>query len=687
MANITIRSNSAQVNPNFGQHVTPSVNTAGIEANARAIGAMGNVIGGIRAEIDKHREQQEALRIMNATNAVNLQLGELRSDMEKNMQGSNGVNAQEYFNTQAAKIVNDAYAKSGIRYKVGENAFRKAVGSTVTQGSVWARNFQNRQQDVVNMTSFDLLVDNSITDVMQGGSLRDNLDKVDFFMRSALNYKPEEQLEQIRKATNDKIAGALVQDAITHNDYLRGGQILSEFGSDISSQIKLRLGNSLYKNQEYTENRSIAKTVTDMCYGKNMTDDEKRELIRQNAQVPEGTVRFKQGVSFDNLKPNTTAGMKALAGFFESRGIDFIVTSANEGYAGHASGARSHGAGAKADWASDALEKMTKQERESLFREAENLFGITINNEIDNPSPNSTGAHIDVDFTDFNKSGMSEMRVDQVLGQVKSEEAYRARQDAIYQDNLVKDAINTLFTMQQQGASYEEAESWARNEANGDATKYDKLMSSANHMYGGRGRSTTAGQTGGTNKLSMDEERDLEFKIDNGRMPQEELQKYLADRNINPSDSQKWINRNDKARRGEGEYSYNWSGLISAVRERMGKGKVSDEDAMSLVEYAKEVVRGYIEKNNRLPSTDYILDEMQKALTKGKYGGINAPGLIFSTPYREIDLRNHGIWKAELEKDANDRETGNVIVYRYGDLEPVVLTGKEFNAEMESKVK
>jgi phosphate-selective porin len=118
-------------------------------------------------------------------------------------------------------------------------------------------------------------------------------------------------------------------------------------------------------------------------------------------------IRNNNNVDLSNAKQNTIAGLNHISDIFQkATGKPLIVTSGNDGDM-HASGEFSHGNGWKVDVSGNGLED--PKIRYPFIKQSENL-GITVRDEYDNPSPNSTGGHLDLTFNGYKGSRPTQSR-------------------------------------------------------------------------------------------------------------------------------------------------------------------------------------------------------------------------------------------------------------------------------------
>ena len=111
-------------------------------------------------------------------------------------------------------------------------------------------------------------------------------------------------------------------------------------------------------------------------------------------------------VSMNGVRDTTLNGLQDLADWYkEHTGEDLLVTSGTDGDMHAVAQRGSHYSGDKLDVASDALEN---EEFRQQFIDYANSKGIKVLDEYANPSANSTGGHLDLDFTGYNgKSAFS----------------------------------------------------------------------------------------------------------------------------------------------------------------------------------------------------------------------------------------------------------------------------------------
>lgn len=112
--------------------------------------------------------------------------------------------------------------------------------------------------------------------------------------------------------------------------------------------------------------------------------------------------RLDDSVDVENVQDVTKAGLADIADvYYNTFGVPLTVTSGNDSGV-HADGPHSHYAGVKLDVSGGVLDDAKK--RHAFIEECEKR-GIEVLDEYEHPSPNSTGGHLDLDFTNYNGGG------------------------------------------------------------------------------------------------------------------------------------------------------------------------------------------------------------------------------------------------------------------------------------------
>ena len=561
MTKIIVRSNQSSVNPAFGgQRVGVEYNDAGNRAAANMYGTIGKAFNAGLDILNKEQEQNEALRVAKATNEFNLELGKLKVDYMQKRQGSNSAGIINDFLKDANVLTERIYAKSGIRYKLGEQAFKRITDNTLATDGVQLYKFQEQETQKYKQNVFDQSADNLINGVIDGESLLENYPIMEGLYKSMFTDIPEEQYKKVEKEMADRYATVLVNDAVNRNNYELAEDRLSYFRKKISPDLRTKLEATLYSEQEYIEDTEIAKQMAK----NNISDPEAQDAFINNyvnakGAIPEGKYTFNPGVSFEGMQESAVQGIKGITGILNQYGIDDVyITSTKNDYSGHAPGS-AHYEGRGVDLASDKLAALDESSRNILADRMERAFpGLKVLNEYDDPSDYSTGGHFHLDFTNYKgesrigASGMSARRMNrikQMAATMRNDEERRIKEQ---EDVAFNNALNTVYDMYQQGIPYENALEKIKSMVGLDFQAGNRLKTAANFYYGSNGT-----------KASDVEMSILKSRLAAGTFPDLESLTQTCDK-LKLSTDQKYRMQEEysKYKNGEGMYKHDLNGYI-----------------------------------------------------------------------------------------------------------------------------
>ena len=420
MTKIIVRSNQSSVNPTAsGQRVGVEYNDAGNRAAANMYGTIGKAFNAGLDVLNKEQEQNEALRVAKATNEFNLELGKLKVDYMQKRQGSNSVGVINDFLKDANVLSERIYAKSGIRYKLGEQAFKRITDNTLATDGVQLYKFQEQETQKYKQNVFDQSADNLINGVIDGESLLENYPIMEGLYRSMFPDLPKEQYKQVETEMANRYAAILVNDAVNQNNYTLAEDRLSYFRNKISPEVRTKLEAALYSEQEYVENSELSKQLVDIPPDE--WDAYLENYAKGKGNITEGKYTFNPGVSFEGMQENAVQGIKGITGILNQYGIDDVyITSTKNDYSGHAPGS-AHYEGVGVDVDSTKLGELDESSRNILADRMERAYpGLKVFNEYDDPSDYATAGHFHLDFTNYKgesrlgASGLSARRRDQI---------------------------------------------------------------------------------------------------------------------------------------------------------------------------------------------------------------------------------------------------------------------------------
>lgn len=561
MTKIIVRSNQSSVNPAFGgQRVGVEYNDAGNRAAANMYGTIGKAFNAGLDILNKDQEQNEALRVAKATNEFNLELGKLKVDYMQKRQGSNSAGVINDFLKDANVLTERIYAKSGIRYKLGEQAFKRITDNTLATDGVQLYKFQEQETQKYKQNVFDQSADNLINGVIDGESLLENYPIMEGLYKSMFPNLPEEQYKKVEKEMADRYATLLVNDAVSRNNYELAEDRLSYFRKKISPDLRTKLEATLYSEQEYIEDTEIAKQMAK----NNISDPEAQDAFINNyvnakGTIPEGKYTFNPDVSFEGMQESAVQGIKGITGILNQYDIDDVyITSTKNDYSGHAPGS-AHYEGRGVDVASDKLAALDESSRNILADRMERAFpGLKVLNEYDDPSDYSTGGHFHLDFTNYKgesrigASGMSARRMNrikQMAATMRNDEERRIKEQ---EDVAFNNALNTVYDMYQQGIPYENALEKIKSMVGLDFQAGNRLKTAANFYYGSNGT-----------KASDVEMSILKSRLAAGTFPDlESLMQTCDELKLSTDQKYRMQEEYSKYKNGEGMYKHDLNGYI-----------------------------------------------------------------------------------------------------------------------------
>ncbi|WP_418948287.1 hypothetical protein [Phascolarctobacterium faecium] len=646
MTKIIVRSNQSSVNPTAGgQRVGVEYNDAGNRAAANMYGTIGKAFNAGLDVLNKEQEQNEALRVAKATNEFNLELGKLKVDYMQKRQGSNSAGVINDFLKDANVLSERIYAKSGIRYKLGEQAFKRITDNTLATDGVQLYKFQEQETQKYKQNVFDQSADNLINGVIDGESLLENYPIMEGLYRSMFPDLPEEQYKQVETEMANRYAAILVNDAVNRDNYKLARDRLSYFRDKISPEVRTKLKAALYSEQEYVENSDAAKELV----RRNITDPEEQNaflvnFFKSKGTVPEGKYTFKDGVSFEGMQENAVQGIKGITGILNQYDIDDVyITSTRYDYSGHAPGS-AHYEGVGADIASDKLAELDKSSRNIVADELERAYpGLKVLNEYDDPSDYATAGHFHLDFTNYKgesrlgASGLSARRMDRIKQMAETMMADNKRRIKAQNDLVFNNAVNTVYEMYQQGISYEDALKEIKSMVGLDFQTGNKLKTAANFFY------ESGGKSSGAKASSTTVDRVNDMLGNHVFRSREEYLNFSKVQGFNEDQIYEANKTYDKYLKGEGIFKYDWDDDI----RRQVVGDIKDDSAqkaawIGALPELKEWVVSESQKTGAVPTRYQVIEKGKDIITKRPVGYMKARGTwVDSDELVELSLADY----------------------------------------------
>ena len=643
MTKIIVRSNQSSVNPTAGgQHVGVEYNDAGNRAAANMYGTIGKAFNAGLDVLNKEQEQNEALRVAKATNEFNLELGKLKVDYMQKRQGSNSAGVINDFLKDANVLSERIYAKSGIRYKLGEQAFKRITDNTLATDGVQLYKFQEQETQKYKQNVFDQSADNLINGVIDGESLLENYPIMEGLYRSMFPDLPKEQYKQVETEMANRYAAILVNDAVNQNNYTLAEDRLSYFRNKISPEVRTKLEAALYSEQEYVENSELSKQLVDIPPDE--WDAYLENYAKGKGNITEGKYTFNPGVSFEGMQENAVQGIKGITGILNQYDIDDVyITSTRYDYSGHAPGS-AHYEGVGADIASDKLAELDKSSRNIVADELERAYpGLKVLNEYDDPSDYATAGHFHLDFTNYKgesrlgASGLSARRMDRIKQMAETMMADNKRRIKAQNDLVFNNAVNTVYEMYQQGISYEDALKEIKSMVGLDFQTGNKLKTAANFFY------ESGGKSSGAKASSTTVDRVNDMLGNHVFRSREEYLNFSKVQGFNEDQIYEANKTYDKYLKGEGIFKYDWDDDI----RRQVVGDIKDDSAqkaawIGALPELKEWVVSESQKTGAVPTRYQVIEKGKDIITKRPVGYMKARGTwVDSDELVELSLADY----------------------------------------------
>ena len=537
------------------------------------------------------------------------------------------------------------YAKSGIRYKLGEQAFKRITDNTLATDGVQLYKFQEQETQKYKQNVFDQSADNLINGVIDGESLLENYPIMEGLYRSMFPDLPEEQYKQVETEMANRYAAILVNDAVNRDNYKLARDRLSYFRDKISPEVRTKLKAALYSEQEYVENSDAAKELV----RRNITDPEEQNaflvnFFKSKGTVPEGKYTFKDGVSFEGMQENAVQGIKGITGILNQYDIDDVyITSTRYDYSGHAPGS-AHYEGVGADIASDKLAELDKSSRNIVADELERAYpGLKVLNEYDDPSDYATAGHFHLDFTNYKgesrlgASGLSARRMDRIKQMAETMMADNKRRIKAQNDLVFNNAVNTVYEMYQQGISYEDALKEIKSMVGLDFQTGNKLKTAANFFY------ESGGKSSGAKASSTTVDRVNDMLGNHVFRSREEYLNFSKVQGFNEDQIYEANKTYDKYLKGEGIFKYDWDDDI----RRQVVGDIKDDSAqkaawIGALPELKEWVVSESQKTGAVPTRYQVIEKGKDIITKRPVGYMKARGTwVDSDELVELSLADY----------------------------------------------
>lgn len=618
--------------------------TVKVSSDLNAYGSGGKGLAAIAGAANKwavaveaQQEDEDKQSILNAMDIFNKSRYNIMYDdesglMNTKLEGTAGASSS--YTEQINKARQDVLSNTKLHSKKNQLALDHLMYQSAQQGFQTVDQYEQKQKEAVTDLRYDNNIQNSCEFVQKNWNnpqaLQDEIIRTQLLTSAIYGKRGAEFIESKSRANIGQVVASAVGASITNEDYGTMRNIMDKYGSYLTANQRAAFEKVAYDKESSAFERNTAKDL----YAKYGDNEEavRKEVENMDAFLPEGgkvetqaegtTWVRNSGVSLDGVKQQVTIGLSDIAKEFNTlSGAQLIVTSGTDSTDIHAAGEHSHGAGVKLDVAADWLENADNRKKFISYMQSK---GIKVLDEYSNPSPNSTGGHLDLDFTDYKGGTVAHKHIsldgqDRIMKQYRIIKADHDRIETYKKNKLFEGIKSEIFAMFGNGTSYSEAMTWATNQAGSDPDKYVTYRNAVTAIYGPQGRSGSGGSGGSSNgKLDDDAIGVLEDMLQEGKFASiDQFLAYAANKGASSAQRGKLEKIYNDWYSGTGEFAFDMEGLVQQVA-----GKNADALYKKKIQnYGRQWVRAYRVKNHGMnPGETELLEALQNCVTTKVYG-------------------------------------------------------------------
>lgn len=618
--------------------------TVKVSSDLNAYGSGGKGLAAIAGAANKwavaveaQQEDEDKQSILNAMDIFNksrynIMYNDESGLMNTKLEGTAGAGAS--YTEQINKARQDVLSNTKLHSQKNQLALDHLMYQSAQQGFQTVDQYEQKQKEAVTDLRYDNNIQNSCEFVQKNWNnpqaLQDEIIRTQLLTSAIYGKRGAEFIESKSRANIGQVVASAVGASITNEDYGTMRNIMDKYGSYLTANQRAAFEKVAYDKESSAFERNTAKDL----YAKYGDDEEavRKEVENMDAFSPEGgkvetqaegtTWVRNSGVSLDGVKQQVTIGLSDIAKEFNTlSGAQLIVTSGTDSTDIHAAGEHSHGAGVKLDVAADWLENADNRKKFISYMQSK---GIKVLDEYSNPSPNSTGGHLDLDFTDYKGGTVAHKHIsldeqDRIMKQYRTIKADHDRIETYKKNKLFEGIKSEIFAMFNKGTSYSEAMTWATNQAGSDPDKYVTYRNAVVAIYGPQGRSGSSGSGGSSNgKLDDDAIGVLEDMLQEGKFSSiDQFLAYAAKKGASSAQRGKLEKIYNDWYNGTGEFAFDMEGLVQQVA-----GKNADALYKKKIQnYGRQWVRAYRAKNHGMnPGETELLEALQNCVTTKVYG-------------------------------------------------------------------
>lgn len=617
--------------------------TVKVSSDLNAYGSGGKGLAAIAGAANKwavaveaQQEDEDKQSILNAMDIFNksrynIMYNDESGLMNTKLEGTAGASSS--YTEQINKARQDVLSNTKLHSKKNQLALDHLMYQSAQQGFQTVDQYEQKQKEAVTDLRYDNNIQNSCEFVQKNWNnpqaLQDEIIRTQLLTSAIYGKRGAEFIESKSRANIGQVVASAVGASITNEDYGTMRNIMDKYGSYLTANQRAAFEKVAYDKESSAFERNTAKDL----YAKYGDDEEavRKEVENMDAFSPEGgrveaqaegtTWVRNSGVSLDGVKQQVTIGLSDIAKEFNTlSGAQLIVTSGTDSTDIHAAGEHSHGAGVKLDVAADWLENADNRKKFISYMQSK---GIKVLDEYSNPSPNSTGGHLDLDFTDYKGGTVAHKHIsldgqDRIMKQYRIIKADHDRIETYKKNKLFEGIKSEIFAMFGKGTSYDAAMTWATNQAGSDPDKYVTYRNAVEAIYGPQGRSGSSGSGSSNGKLDDDAIGVLEDMLQEGKFASiDQFLAYAANKGASSAQRGKLEKIYKDWYSGTGEFAFDMEGLVQQVA-----GKNADALYKKKIQnYGRQWVRAYRTKNHGMnPGETELLEALRNCVTTKVYG-------------------------------------------------------------------
>jgi hypothetical protein len=619
--------------------------TVKVSSDLNAYGSGGKGLAAIAGAANKwavaveaQQEDEDKQSILNAMDIFNksrynIMYNDESGLMNTKLEGTAGAGAS--YTEQINKARQDVLSNTKLHSQKNQLALDHLMYQSAQQGFQTVDQYEQKQKEAVTDLRYDNNIQNSCEFVQKNWNnpqaLQDEIIRTQLLTSAIYGKRGAEFIESKSRANIGQVVASAVGASITNEDYGTMRNIMDKYGSYLTANQRAAFEKVAYDKESSAFERNTAKDL----YAKYGDDEEavRKEVENMDAFSPEGgkvetqaegtTWVRNSGVSLDGVKQQVTIGLSDIAKEFNTlSGAQLIVTSGTDSTDIHAAGEHSHGAGVKLDVAADWLENADNRKKFISYMQSK---GIKVLDEYSNPSPNSTGGHLDLDFTDYKGGTVAHKHIsldgqDRIMKQYRIIKADHDRIETYKKNKLFEGIKSEIFAMFGNGTSYDAAMSWAVNQAGSDPDKYVTYRNAVEAIYGPQGRSGSSGSGSGSSNGKLDDDAIgvLEDMLQEGKFASiDQFLAYAANKGASSEQRGKLEKIYKDWYSGTGEFAFDMEGLVQQVA-----GKNADALYKKKIQnYGRQWVRAYRAKNHGMnPGETELLEALRNCVTTKVYG-------------------------------------------------------------------